>query len=429
MSDDQGYADLGCYGSEFVKTPYLDQMAAEGMRFTQVYAGSPVCAPTRCVLLTGKHSGHITRRDNRTTDDIDKPFMKRKLISLKSADYTFGEMMQAAGYKTGAYGKWGLGNPGTTGTPDQQGFDDFYGYIDQVHAHNYYTDFLMHNTDTIPIPENKNGQKEVYAHDLVADKALQFIQKNQEKPFFLYLPYTTPHGKYEVPDHSLYADQPWEEKIKSYAAMISRMDEDIGELFALLKDLNLDKNTIVFFTSDHGPNPPFLKDLESNKPFRGIKRQVLEGGLRVPMIVRWPEKIKAGTVSDFVWAFWDVMPTLAELAGLEPPKETDGISVVPTLLGQTQQAHEFLYWEYHSPFQQAVRIDNWKGIRLGTAEKIHLFDLTVDLKEQNNVAQEHPDVVAKIAEIMEREHTPNPYWPMQEKARKGAAKILVGMDK
>lgn len=424
MSDDQGYADLGCYGSTFVKTPHLDQMAREGMRFTQVYAGSPVCAPTRCVLLTGKHSGYITRRDNRTTDDIDKPFMKRKLIPLNPTDYTFGEMMQAAGYKTGAFGKWGLGNPGTTGTPDQQGFDEFYGYIDQVHAHSYYTDFLMHNTDTLAIPENKNGQRKVYAHDLIADKALDFIKENQANPFFLYLPYTTPHGKYEVPDNSLYANQPWVEKVKNYAAMISRMDEDIGDLFALLKKLNLDKNTIVFFTSDHGPNQPFLKDLASNKPFRGIKRQVLEGGLRVPMIVRWPEKIKAESVSDFVWAFWDVMPTLADLAGITPPKGMDGISVLSTLLGQPQQPHEFLYWEFYSPFQQAVRLDNWKGIRLGTAEPIHLFDLNTDKKEAHNVASAYPEIVKKMRFIMEKEHVKNPYWPTVEKAGKNGAKIL-----
>jgi len=386
MSDDQGYADLGCYGSQFVKTPGLDKMAAEGMRFTDVYAGSPVCAPTRCVLMTGKHSGHITRRDNRTTDDLDKAFGRRKLIPLNPEDYTIGEMMKAAGYTTGAIGKWGLGNPGTTGTPEQQGFDHFYGYIDQVHAHDYYTDFLMKNTDTIPIPENRNKQRQVYSHDLMAQDALDFIRKHKDEPFFLYLPYTTPHGKYEVPDNSAYAEQPWEERVKNYAAMISLMDKDIGNMFALLKELGLDENTIVFFTSDHGPNPPFIKPLESNKPFRGVKRQVLEGGLRVPMIVRWPEKIKAGTTSDFVWAFWDVMPTLADLAGQPAPKGIDGISVLPTLLGQSQKPHEFLYWEFYSPFQQAVRIENWKGIRVGTSEPIHLYDLiqTLVLRYKSN---------------------------------------------
>ena len=356
MSDDQGYADLGCYGSEFVETPYLDQMAAEGMRFTQVYAGSPVCAPTRCVLLTGLHSGHTTRRDNRTTDDINKPFMKRKLIPLKSEDYTIGELMQDAGYTTGAFGKWGLGNPGTSGAPYLQGFDEFYGYIDQVHAHEHYTEYLMHNSDTIPVPGNLNGQRKAYAPDLIAEKGLDFIRDNQENPFFLYLPYTPPHGKYEVPDNSLYADQPWSEKVKNYAAMISRMDGDIGALFSLLEDLELDENTIVFFTSDHGPNPPFLKDLKSNMP------------------------------------------------------------LLPTLLGEQQMAHEFLYWEYHSPFQQAVRIDDWKGIRLGTKEEVHLFNLSKDIEEQHNVAADNLEIVRKIEIVMEREHRPNPYWPIVENA-------------
>lgn len=418
MSDDQGYADLGCYGSQFVKTPHLDQMAAEGMRFTQAYAGSPVCAPTRCVLLTGLHSGHTTRRDNRTTDDIEKPFMKRKLIPLKAEDYTIGELLQDAGYTTGAFGKWGLGNPGTSGAPYLQGFDEFYGYIDQVHAHNHYTEYLMHNADTIPIPGNLNGQRKDYAPDLIAEKGLDFIKQNQDNPFFLYLPYTPPHGKYEVPDNSLYADQPWSEKVKNYAAMISRMDGDIGAVFSLLEKLELDENTIVFFTSDHGPNPPFLKDLKSNMPFRGIKRQLLEGGIRVPMIARWPGKIKAGETSDFAWAFWDVMPTFSDIAGAPFPKESDGMSILPTLLGEQQKAHEFLYWEYHSPFQQAVRIDNWKGIRLGTKEEVYLFDLSKDLEEQHNVAADNLEIVRKMEIVMEREHRPNPYWPIVESAGK-----------
>ncbi|PHN05977.1 arylsulfatase [Flavilitoribacter nigricans] len=424
MSDDQGYADLGCYDSKFVQTPNLDRMAAEGMRFTQVYAGSPVCAPTRCALMTGKHDGHLTRRDNRTTDDADKPFMQRKLVPLKAEDYTIGEMMQDAGYATGAIGKWGLGNPGTTGTPTLQGFDYFYGYIDQVHAHNYYTDYLMRNTDTVPIPENRNNQRQVYTHDLMAADALDFVRQHREEPFFLYLPYTTPHGRYEVPDNSQYAGQPWPEQVKNYAAMITRMDKDIGELFTLLKELGLDENTIVFFTSDHGPNPPFIEPLESNKPFRGVKRQLLEGGLRVPMIVRWPGKIRAGTVSDFPWAFWDVMPTMAELAATQTPENIDGISVLPTLLGQQQQPHDYFYWEFYSPFQQAVRVDHWKGIRLGTEEPIHLFDLNKDPEELNDLAGQHPDIVQKMENIMAEAHTPSPYWPTVATAGEEAKKIL-----
>jgi arylsulfatase A-like enzyme len=425
MSDDQGYADLGCYGSQYVQTPHLDKMAQEGMRFTQVYAGSPVCAPTRCVLMTGLHSGHITRRDNRTTSDLDKPFMKRQLIPLKEEDFTIAEMMKEAGYITGAFGKWGLGNPGTTGPPYLQGFDHFYGYIDQVHAHNYYTDFLMRNGDTIPIPDNMNGQKQVYSHDLIAAESIQFVKDNQDKPFFLYLPYTPPHGKYEVPDNSLYADKPWNEQVKNYAAMITRMDQDIGELFKLLKDLNIDENTLVFFTSDHGPNPPFIRPLGSNKPFRGVKRQVLEGGLRVPMIARWPGKIKPGMTSDFVWAFWDVFPTLADLAGYKHVRPLDGMSILPTLLGKPQNPHKFLYWEYYSPFQQAVRLDHWKGIRLGLEEPIHLYNIIDDPEEQENVANNYPEIVKQISIIMNNEHDPNPYWPAVKTASEQAKKILI----
>ena len=425
MSDDQGYADLGCYGSKFVRTPHLDKMAEEGMRFTQVYAGSPVCAPTRCSLITGRHSGHITRRDNRTTDDMDIPFMQRKLIPLKPDDYTIGEMMKEAGYATGAIGKWGLGNPGTTGTPDRQGFDYFYGYLDQVHAHNYYTDYLMRNLDTIPIPENKDGQHISYSQDILAKDALKFIRDHQNEQFFLYLPFTSPHAKYEVPDHSLYANQPWNEQVKNYAAMISRMDGDIGSIFALLKELNLDENTIVFFTSDHGPNPPFIEPLESNKPFRGIKRQLLEGGIRVPMIVRWPGKIKSGSTNDLVWAFWDVMPTMADIAEIEPPEKTDGISVLPTLLNQGQKPHDFLYWEYYSPFQQAIRMEDWKGIRLGTDEPIHLYDLNSDPEEKHNVANRHPKIIAEMKTIMEREHEPNSLWPTIKSASTQTKKLLA----
>ncbi|MCB1124290.1 MAG: sulfatase-like hydrolase/transferase, partial [Verrucomicrobiae bacterium] len=246
MSDDQGYADLGCYDGPYVQTPHLDRMAAEGMRFTQVYAGSPVCAPTRNSLMTGLHTGHITRRGNRATNRPDLPFGQRKLVPLRDEDYTIGEMMQEAGYTTGMIGKWGLGNPGTTGTPDRQGFDHYFGYLDQVHAHDYYTTYLMRNGDTLAIPENENGQRRVYSHDLLAKDALDFIKEHQKEPFFLYLPFTPPHGRYEVPDNSAYAGQDWPEQVKNYAAMITRMDRDIGRIFELLQELGLDEQTIVF---------------------------------------------------------------------------------------------------------------------------------------------------------------------------------------
>lgn len=425
LADDQGYGDLGCYGSTTLKTPNLDRMATEGMLFTQAYVGSPVCAPTRCSLLTGKHTGHTTRRDNRASHE-DLPFMQRKLIPLRDEDYTIGEMMKEAGYLTGCIGKWGLGNPGTTGPPYLQGFDHFLGYIDQVHAHDYYTSYLFENADTLHIPENRNGQKEVYSHDLMATDALEFIRENQDTSFFLYLPLCLPHGKYEIPDNSAYADKDWPEQVKNYAAMITLMDHDIGRIFSLLDELQLDDNTLVVFTSDNGPNPPFVKALESNKPFRGTKRQLLEGGIRTPMIARWPGKIAAGVKSELAWAFWDVMPTLADLADFDLNVETDGISVLPTLVGNEdqQETHDFLYWEFYNPFHQAVRIGDWKGIRLGTAEPIHLFNLKTDMREENNLAAQHPEVVRHMEVIMEQEHEPSPYWPTLSAASKGAKKLL-----
>ena len=425
MSDDQGYADLGCYDSDFIKTPALDQMAAEGMRFTQAYVGSPVCAPTRCVLMTGKHSGHITRRDNRASHQ-DLPFKKRRLIPLKDEDFTIAEMLKEVGYVTAGMGKWGLGNPGTSGTPYQQGFDYFMGYLDQMHAHNYYTPFLMQNADTLHIPQNENNQKEVYSHDLVMEEALNFVNENKDTSFFLYLPLCLPHGKYEIPDNSAYADRDWPERVKNYAAMLDLMDKDIGRLLALLKQLEIDENTIVFFTSDNGPNPPFIRALQSNKPFRGSKRQLLEGGIRTPMIARWPGQIEAGKTSEQMVAFWDVMPTLADLSGANAPEDTDGLSFLPTLSGapEEQLQHEYLYWEYYSPFQQAVRIGDWKGIRVGTAEPIHLYDLKNDLLEENNVAKENPEIVAKMKTVMEMAHSPNPYWPTVAQAQEGAKEML-----
>lgn len=425
MSDDQGYADLGCYGSEFIKTPTLDKMATEGMRFSQAYAGSPVCAPTRCVLMTGKHSGHITRRDNRAAHE-DLPFNQRRLIPLKDEDFTVAEMLKEVGYVTAGMGKWGLGNPGTTGTPYQQGFDYFMGYLDQMHAHNYYTPYLMQNADTLHIPQNKNGEKEVYSHDLIMEEALDFVKQNKDTSFFLYLPLCLPHGKYEIPDNSAYANRDWPERVKNYAAMLDLMDRDIGRLIALLQQLDIDENTIVFFTSDNGPNPPFIRRLQSNKPFRGSKRQLLEGGIRTPLIVRWPGHIEAGTTSDQLVTFWDVMPTLADLSGAPPPEGIDGISILPTLSGKPkqQEQHDYLYWEFYNPFQQAVRIGNWKGIRIGTAEPIHLYNLSDDLLEEKNLAKEHPDMVAKMEAIMQEAHSPTPYWPTVAKAGKEAQKML-----
>ena len=413
MSDDQGWGDLGCYGSTAVLTPNLDRMAREGMRFTDAYTGSPVCGPARCALMTGLHSGHGTRRGN-TATALQKTLNGRPLVPLAADDFTVASLLKKAGYATGMMGKWGLGNPGTTGTPDKHGFDYYFGYLDQVHAHDYYTDYLLRNGERVELEGNKGGKTEQYTHDLFAADALRFIREHKDGPFFLYLPYTVPHGKYVVPDDAPYSGKPWPQQVKNYAAMITRMDEDIGEMFALLKESGLDEKTIVFFTSDNGPNPPFLKDLKSSGPFRGVKGQLLEGGIREPFIVRWPGKVPAGTVTDFPTIFYDFMATAADLAGVEPPKNTDGVSIVPTLLGKKPPPRDFLYWEFYSPFHQAVRIGPWKGIRWGTKDPLELYDLSKDPGETTNVAAQHPDIVKQMEAIIEREHVDSKYWPVQE---------------
>ncbi len=415
MADDLGYGDLGCYGSQSIHTPHLDRMASEGIRFTETYVGSPVCAPTRCSLMTGLHSGHITRRDNRSGDDKDKPFMQRKLIPLSQSDLTVATLLKRGGYATGGVGKWGLGNPGSTGTPDQHGFDFFYGYLDQVHAHSYYPSFLMRNLDTIPIPENERSDS-IYTPDLMLNAAKSFIRQNVERPFFLYLPFNLPHGRFEIPGQGMYRDSAWSNQLKNYAAMITRMDRDIGQLFTLLQELNLDEQTITFFTSDNGPTQPFINAINSNGVFRGNKRSLLEGGIRTLMIVRWPGHIQAASESDFSWAYWDVLPTLLDLAGIPCPQMVDGLSVLPTLQGGKQAPKEFLYWEFYSPFHQAVRLGRWKGIRTGTEEPIHLFDLTKDMMELEDLAQAHPEVVSKMTSIMQKEHRDSPYWPPEKQS-------------
>ena len=414
MVDDMGIGDLGCYGQKKIKTPNIDRLGREGMRFTNHYAGSPICGPTRCSLMTGLHTGHCTRRGNQTKAG------SLKLLPLRKEDYTVASMLKKAGYVTGGIGKWGLGNPGTTGVPEKHGFDYFYGYYDQVHAHSYYTDYLILNGKEVPIAENKGGKRKVYAHDLFAEATFDFIRRHKDEPFFLYLPFTIPHGKYEVPDDGPYSDEDWPQQAKNYAAMITRMDGDIGRMMKLLKEVGIDDDTIVFFTSDNGPNPPFIKAFGSHGGFRGRKGRLYEGGIRMPMIVRQPGRIAAGTVSDYPWVFYDLMATAAELAGIDPPGKTDGISVVPTLSGKKQKVRDFFYWEFYSPFHQAVRMGKWKGIRFGTKEPMELYDLSVDEFETKDIAADHQDIVKKIGSIMEREHVDTPYWPVVERVKKPA---------
>jgi arylsulfatase A-like enzyme len=426
LADDLGYGDVGCYGQQKVKTPHLDKLAKQGMRFTQAYAGSTVCAPSRSALMEGKHTGHCRVRGNAR-------------VPLRPEDVTVAEVLQEAGYVTGLIGKWGLGEPDTTGIPNAQGFDYFYGYLNQHHAHNYYPDYLWRNKEKVLLPNvvlgdsNYATKKEQYAHDLFTKEALHFIEKNKTKPFFLYLAYTLPHANnelgrakgngMEVPSDAPYTNEPWPQVHKNHAAMITYLDRDIGQILDLLQRLGLDEDTVVFFTSDNGPhaeggaNPNFFN---SSGPLRGFKRSLHEGGIRVPMIVRWTGKIKGGTTNEYVWAFWDFLPTGAELAGTRAPKGIDGISIMPTLVGKDQEKHKFLYWEFHEAgFHQGVRMGDWKAVRHNLG-KIELYNLKTDLGEKNNVAEMHPDVVAQIETYLKTARTESQDFPIKVGKKKKA---------
>jgi len=428
LADDLGYGDLGCYGQQRIKTPAIDRMAAEGMKFTQHYAGSTVCAPSRCSLLTGLHQGHARIRGN-----------GRAL--LKDEDVTVAEILKRAGYATGCIGKWGVGHPPPPGDVNRNGFDYFFGYLSMYNAHNYYPPFLHRNgkqvpLDNVPKKKGKGGryghraagvavEKKEYSHDLFAEDALAFIERNKDKPFFLYLTFTIPHANneagrrgMEVPDYGIYKHEDWPDQQKGHAAMITRMDRDVGRLLAKLKALGLDEKTLVIFTSDNGPHKEGGADpdfFDSNSPLRGIKRALYEGGIRVPMIARWPGRVPAGSRSDHVSAFWDMMPTFAELAGAQMPERTDGISMVPALLGKAdrQQRHEFLYWEFwEQGGKQAVRAGDWKAVRVGVHRNpdgpIELYNLKTDPGEETDVADKHPDIVAEMAQRMKAEHVDLP---------------------
>jgi arylsulfatase A-like enzyme len=437
LADDLGYGDLGCYGQEKIKTPNLDRMAAEGMRFTQHYAGSTVCAPSRCALMTGLHTGHCWVRGN-------------KRVPLRPCDVTVAELLQQAGYTTGLVGKWGLGEPDTTGIPNKKGFDYFFGYLNQARAHNYYPDWLWRNQEKVKLNNevvyiNEGYARGVgsaatkcvdYSHDLFTEEALQFIEHNKYQPFFLYLAYTIPHanneshlvGRHgmEVPDYGIYKDKDWPEPQKGHAAMISRMDRDVGRLFDRLRKLGIDENTIVFFSSDNGPHkeggakPEFF---DSNGVLRGIKRDLYEGGIRMPMIVCWPGTIEAGSVSDHISAFWDFLPTAAELGAIKPPDNIDGISMLPTLLGEPhrQKKHKFLYWEFHEQGKkQAVRMGDHKGVRLNVSRDpsgpIELYNVKTDIAEKRDVALKKPKIVVKMERYLITARTQSEDFPLPKSA-------------
>ncbi len=412
MADDLGYGDLGCYGQSRIKTPHIDRLAAAGMRFTQCYAGCTVCAPSRCALMTGRHTGHARVRSN-------------SLVPLAPEDVTVAEVLKDAGYVTGIIGKWGLGEPGTTGLPNRQGFDEWFGYLNQHHAHNYYPDYLWRNEQRVEltnvVQDNVATRRVEYSADLFTREALDFLDRHAQERFFLYLPFTLPHanneaGKQgmEVPSDAPYSAESWPQPQKNHAAMITYLDVQVGRVLEKLATLGLDERTIVFFTSDNGPHREGGADPEffhSSGPLRGFKRALYEGGIRVPMIVRYPGKITQGSTSDQVWAFWDVLPTLAEMAGAEVPEGLDGISMVPALLGEraagrAQVDHLYLYWEFpERGFAQAVRMGRWKAVRQSPAAPWEVFDLSTDPGETHDVAREQRELVTRVEAIAAGAHS------------------------
>ena len=436
LADDLGIADFGCYGGKIIKTPRVDRMAREGLKFTQHYSGSTVCAPTRCVLMTGKHTGHARIRGNGGPD-------------LMPSDVTMAEVLKEAGYATGIIGKWGLGEAGTTGGPNKQGFDFFYGYLNQSKAHHYYPPFLWRNEGKDLFPGNPNLRTH-YSHDLFTKEALKFIDRNRGKPFFLYMAYTLSHVDLDVPEDSrapyvgkLGVEKPYgkpggqhyrheKQPRATFAGMTSRLDRDVGRILDFVKKLGIDGNTLVIFTSDNGPtsaggaDPDFF---DGNGGFRGIKRDLYEGGIRMPMIARWPGRIKAGSTTDHISAHWDVLPTFAELAGVNAPADIDGISFAPTLLGRSaaQKRHDYLYWEfYEKGGKQAVRQGDWKAVRVGLARNanapIELYNLADDEGELKNVAKTNPKVVKRMADIFKSASAPDPNYSFKPKPKKTKAR-------
>jgi arylsulfatase A-like enzyme len=437
LSDDLGYGDLGCFGSEHIKTPHIDRMAEQGMKLTDFYAGSTVCAPSRCVLMTGLHTGHCWTRGN--ANNAPKQ-------TLQEGEITVATELKKAGYTCGLFGKWGLGELDSPGHPMKHGFDAFYGYLNQVHAHNFYPEFIIEGYDKVKLrnvehpdsvaarkqrgkPEDGSGWAKTkldYVPDLAKDKAFTWIDENKDRPFFLYWSINIPHANneagrgtgdgQEVPDYGIYADKDWPNPDKGQAAMVTRMDTHIGELFEKLKAHGIDKNTLVIFSSDNGPhqeggnNPEFFN---ANGPLTGMKRDMTEGGIRVPTLAVWPGKIAAGSTSDRPAYFGDLLATACELADTPCPDGRDSISFLPTLLSNGEQLnHRVLYWEfYERGSKQAVRFGKWKAIRKPMfTGPIQLYDLSNDLAEQSDLAQSFPEKAAMAIKYMEQEHRDNPNW-------------------
>jgi arylsulfatase A-like enzyme len=429
LADDLGYGDLSCYGQKKFSTPNIDRLASEGMLFTQHYTGCTVSAPSRSSLMTGQHTGHTPIRGNTGWEPEGN-------WPLKKASVTIAEILKSRGYATGAFGKWGLGYIKTEGDPNSQGFDEFFGYNCQSLAHNYYPDHLWHNSERIDLHENDNGKTGVYSADLINDAALEFIENNRNKPFFLFYPTTIPHAELSAkeeymkmfrgkflpekeykgmdrgPDfrHGPYGSQP--EAHAAFAAMVTQLDDYVGELTKKLSKLGLEKNTIVIFASDNGPHLEGGADpdyFDSNGPLKGYKRDLYEGGIRTPMLVKWPGKVKPASKSDHISAFWDILPTLSEIAGADSIGTIDGISFLPELLGKGQKQHEYLYWEFHEQQGKiALRMGKWKAVKLDIEKvphgKTELYDLSSDIGETKDVALSFPDVVHRIDSLLEASH-------------------------
>lgn len=432
MLDDAGYGDLSCYGQKKFITPNIDRLAKEGMRFTDHYSGSTVCAPTRCALMTGLHTGHCFVRGNKEVQPEGQWPMPADIVTVP-------RLLKKAGYTTGMFGKWGLGAPGSASDPVEH-FDTFFGYNCQRQAHTYYPGHLWSNDKMVPL------DGETYSEHLIHEATLKFIKDNAQRPFFAYVPITIPHAAMHAPEEDT---KPWREKfpqfeevegkygkhkivknpVAKFAGMMTLMDRGVGAIVSLLKKLKIEKNTVIMFTSDNGPHregghqPDFF---DSNGPLKGYKRDLYEGGIRAPLICWWPGKIKAGTTSDHICAHWDLLPTACEIAGIKTPKNTDGISYLPTLIGKAkdQKRHEYLYWEFHERGKkQAIRMGPWKAVRLNLAKNrnapIELYDLRKDIGEKNNIAAQHADVVGRLKPLFKSARVESEVFTLFPKKRTG----------
>ncbi len=421
LSDDLAQGDVGCYGQKLIQTPQLDAMAKEGMRFTQAYCGTSVCAPSRTSLMIGKHMGHSPIRANREVQpEGQKP--------LPPNTYTVARYFKDNGYATACVGKWGMGMFDTPGSPLKVGFDHFFGYNCQRHAHSYFPTYLYDDAERLDLPGN-NGKTVgmSYAQNYIAEETVTWIRNHANKPFFLFYAITLPHGRHEIDDQGIYKDKPWTEQQKNYAAQVTRLDTDIGRLITTLKEIKQDENTLIIVAGDNGSS--FAPNSEIGKLFdqtmggllRGYKRALYEGGLRQACIARWPGVIPAGTVRNEPWAFWDFMPTCAELVGKPLPKTvtTDGHSILPMLKGGAAPKREYFYWELHEsgPSLQAVRFGDWKAVKVGKSGAIELYDLSKDVAEKTNVAGAHPDLVERAMTIMAEAREEHPDWPLRDRPK------------